>query len=256
MRPIARPLPPSSSTLLALLTRTPDRPDTGSFVFSDIRLGSRGDSYYEYLSKQYFQTNRTEPVYLDMHNEAMSGIKKILLKKSATKNLMYVSELLPRRKAEGTLYVSSSCAPLVHSPDLRSSQRDGRHSESVLFSARRLATGLTLRLSPSQQDHLVCFLGATFLLGASDANTLPLPPDESTFSESQLDDWVAGKGLIRTCVDTYTSSKTGLAPEVRLLSFRGHEAQADFLVRRLSTSTSAPRTPQPRSATGSSTRAS
>lgn len=26
-------------------------PDTGSFVMSDIRLGSRADSYYEYLSK-------------------------------------------------------------------------------------------------------------------------------------------------------------------------------------------------------------
>ncbi|KAG9125459.1 mannosyl-oligosaccharide alpha-1,2-mannosidase, partial [Ceratobasidium sp. 392] len=36
---------------------------TGEFVASDIRLGSRGDSYYEYLLKQYLQTNRTETVY-------------------------------------------------------------------------------------------------------------------------------------------------------------------------------------------------
>ncbi|GEM06966.1 mannosyl-oligosaccharide alpha-1,2-mannosidase, glycoside hydrolase family 47 protein [Rhodotorula toruloides] len=162
------------------------RPDTGSFVFSDIRLGSRGDSYYEYLSKQYFQTNRTEPVYLDMHNEAMSGIKKLLLKKSATKGLMYVSELLPRRKAEGIF-------EMVDTP---------------------------------KQDHLVCFLGATFLLGASNGNTLPLPPDESSFSESQLDDWVAGKGLIRTCVDTYMSSKTGLAPEIVNFYLRAADAKA------------------------------
>ncbi|BGP30573.1 mannosyl-oligosaccharide alpha-1,2-mannosidase [Rhodotorula toruloides] len=162
------------------------RPDTGSFVFSDIRLGSRGDSYYEYLSKQYFQTNRTEPVYLDMHKEAMGGIKKLLLKKSATKGLMYVSELLPRRKAEGSF-------EMVDTP---------------------------------KQDHLVCFLGATFLLGASNGNTLPLPPDEATFSESQLDDWVAGKGLIRTCVDTYTSSKTGLAPEIVNFYLRAADAKA------------------------------
>lgn len=98
----------------SLLTPRLYRPDTGSFVFSDIRLGSRGDSYYEYLSKQYFQTNRTEPVYLDMHNEAMSGIKKLLLKKSATKGLMYVSELLPRRKAEGTLSVVAHLSVVRH----------------------------------------------------------------------------------------------------------------------------------------------
>jgi mannosyl-oligosaccharide alpha-1,2-mannosidase len=31
-------------------------PDTGKFWMSDIRLGSRGDSYYEYLIKQHLQT--------------------------------------------------------------------------------------------------------------------------------------------------------------------------------------------------------
>ncbi|KAJ6608871.1 glycoside hydrolase [Mycena sp. CBHHK59/15] len=35
----------------------------GSFSQSEIRLGSRGDSYYEYLLKQYLQTTQTEPVY-------------------------------------------------------------------------------------------------------------------------------------------------------------------------------------------------
>jgi hypothetical protein len=108
----------------------------------------------------------------------------------------------------------------------------------------------------SQQDHLVCFLGATFLLGASNGNTLPLPPDESTFSESQLDDWVAGKGLIRTCVDTYTSSKTGLAPEVRLDFLLGRAHRLTLVASRLSTSTFARRTRKPPGETGSSTRAS
>lgn len=31
-------------------------PELGQFVTSAIRLGSRGDSYYEYLLKQYLQT--------------------------------------------------------------------------------------------------------------------------------------------------------------------------------------------------------
>ncbi|GAA5855970.1 hypothetical protein JCM8547_000435 [Rhodosporidiobolus lusitaniae] len=149
------------------------RPDTGTFVFSDIRLGSRADSYYEYLGKQYLQTNRTEPQYKLMHDEAMGGIKKHLLKKSVTKGLVYTSELQPGRSRSG---------------------------------------GFELQDVP-KQDHLVCFLGASLLLGVTEGAG-PLPPDESTFTDSQIDDWYAGKALIKTCVDTYTSSKTGLAPEI------------------------------------------
>lgn len=93
-------------------TETPARsPDTGTFVFSDVRLGSRGDSYYEYLSKQYLLTNRSEAVYRDMHDEAMRGVKTHLLKKSAAKGLVYTSELLPRRNpTTGALCVSRSLA--------------------------------------------------------------------------------------------------------------------------------------------------
>jgi len=53
--------------------------DKGTFRGNEIRLGSRGDSYYEYLIKQYFQTQKQEPVYLDMWNEALAGVKKHLL---------------------------------------------------------------------------------------------------------------------------------------------------------------------------------
>jgi mannosyl-oligosaccharide alpha-1,2-mannosidase len=52
---------------------------TGEFKGHNIRLGSRGDSYYEYLIKQYLQTNKKEPVYLEMWEESMHGIRKHLL---------------------------------------------------------------------------------------------------------------------------------------------------------------------------------
>ncbi|GAA6000206.1 hypothetical protein JCM10207_007905 [Rhodosporidiobolus poonsookiae] len=146
---------------------------TAQFVLSDIRLGSRGDSYYEYLVKQYLQTNRTEPAYKAMHDDAMNGVKMHLLKTSAVKKLVYTSELLPKRGVNGQLN-------LVDTP---------------------------------KQDHLVCFLGASLLLGVTEAAG-PLPPDESTFTDAQTDDWFAGKALIKTCMDTYLSSKTGLAPEI------------------------------------------
>lgn len=54
-------------------------PANGEFRGENIRLGSRGDSYYEYLIKQYLQTNKKEKVYLDMWKESMAGIRKHLL---------------------------------------------------------------------------------------------------------------------------------------------------------------------------------
>ncbi|KAK3383135.1 endoplasmic reticulum mannosyl-oligosaccharide 1,2-alpha-mannosidase [Lasiosphaeria ovina] len=52
---------------------------TGEFRGENIRLGSRGDSYYEYLIKQYLQTNKQEVVYQDMWREALQGVRKHLV---------------------------------------------------------------------------------------------------------------------------------------------------------------------------------
>lgn len=67
--------------------------DRGEFRGNEIRLGSRGDSYYEYLIKQYLQTNKKETVYLDMYNDAMTGVKKHLVAKSHPSHLTFIGEL-------------------------------------------------------------------------------------------------------------------------------------------------------------------
>ncbi|PWW77044.1 Glycoside Hydrolase Family 47 protein [Tuber magnatum] len=67
--------------------------DTGKFRGNEIRLGSRGDSYYEYLIKQYLQTKNQEPIYLDMYNAAISGVKKHLIAKSHPSHLTFIAEL-------------------------------------------------------------------------------------------------------------------------------------------------------------------
>ncbi|RAK89835.1 glycoside hydrolase [Aspergillus costaricaensis CBS 115574] len=66
-------------------------PDTGRFRHKTIRLGSRGDSYYEYLVKQYLQTN--ESIYREMWEEALAGIQKHLLTSTKHSNLQYIAEL-------------------------------------------------------------------------------------------------------------------------------------------------------------------
>lgn len=66
--------------------------DRGSFRGDNIRLGSRGDSYYEYLIKQYLQTSQQEPVYQEMWNQSMDGVKKHLLTYSYPNNFTVLAE--------------------------------------------------------------------------------------------------------------------------------------------------------------------
>lgn len=66
--------------------------DGGNFRGSNIRLGSRGDSYYEYLIKQYLQTSLQEPVYLDMWDQSLQGVQKHLITYSKRANLTILGE--------------------------------------------------------------------------------------------------------------------------------------------------------------------
>ncbi|KAI0400018.1 glycoside hydrolase family 47 protein [Xylaria palmicola] len=68
-------------------------PESGAFTTREIRLGSRGDSYYEYLVKQHLQTSGQESVYLDMWEEALMGIQKHLITTTKDSGLKFVAEL-------------------------------------------------------------------------------------------------------------------------------------------------------------------
>lgn len=152
-------------------------PGDGEFVLSEIRLGSRGDSFYEYLVKQYLQTNRTESVYRDMYEHAFDDIKSKLLKDTpwTSPPLVHTLELYPKSQPEGPVWVART-----------------------------------------KQDHLVCFLGGTIMLGATviKNGTLHPPKREYGASIAMREDWRVGHELIRSCMDTYTNSKTGLGAEI------------------------------------------
>lgn len=66
--------------------------DKGTFRQKNIRLGSRGDSYYEYLIKQYLQTSQQEGVYHDMWKESLAGVKKHLITYSYPSNFTVLAE--------------------------------------------------------------------------------------------------------------------------------------------------------------------
>lgn len=151
---------------------------SGDFYASEIRLGSRGDSYYEYLVKQYLQTNRTEHIYRRMFEGAFDSIKEHLLAASPFES-----------------------PPIVHTLEL--------------FPHSSPSTGVNW-MRRTKQDHLVCFLGGTMMLGASVDSPGPLLPPRSAYGSlpAQREDWRVGHELTRGCVDTYTSSNTGLGAEI------------------------------------------
>ncbi|KAF8079215.1 glycoside hydrolase [Lyophyllum atratum] len=151
--------------------------EEGQYVTSAIRLGSRGDSFYEYLLKQYLQTNSSEPVYSDMYDDAMSAIHGHLIQKSTKARMTYTAELIPEQHASGEV---------------------------------------SWRLTP-KQDHLVCFLGGSLMLGATKTGALvhpvSVPPRDKELSASGKRDWKTGVELLKTCMNTHDTA-TGLSPEI------------------------------------------
>ncbi|KAF8435655.1 glycoside hydrolase [Boletus edulis BED1] len=166
-------------------------PGDGRYRMAPIRLGSRGDSYYEYLLKQYLQTNQTEGVYRELYDQAMTGIHDHLIQKSVSGKLVYTAELIPQ---------------------------PGRQGEQ------------NYRLVP-KQDHLVCFLGGSLMLGATTAGALvdrvSVPPLSHELSENAKRDWHTGVELVKTCMATH-DTQTGLSAEIVHFHVPGVEGEDDW----------------------------
>ncbi|KAJ3513466.1 hypothetical protein NLJ89_g2936 [Agrocybe chaxingu] len=150
---------------------------TGQFLLSEIRLGSRGDSFYEYLLKQYLQTGKTEPVYLGLYQETMQAVRNQLVHTGLIQNHTYTAELIPSRLPNGEV---------------------------------------TWRLSP-KQDHLVCFLAGSLMLGATTTGAtgraVSVPPQPEELNPTAEAEWKLGEELLETCMDTH-NTYTGLPPEI------------------------------------------
>ncbi|XP_022919358.1 endoplasmic reticulum mannosyl-oligosaccharide 1,2-alpha-mannosidase [Onthophagus taurus] len=70
-------------------------PQSGEFrSYSTITLGARGDSYYEYLLKQWLQTGKTIDYLRDDYVAAIKGIEKHLAKKTVPNGLVFLGEIL------------------------------------------------------------------------------------------------------------------------------------------------------------------
>jgi len=61
---------------------------------STITFGARGDSYYEYLLKQWIQTGKRVDMYKDDFLEAMKGVINRLAKRTVPNRLLYIGEIV------------------------------------------------------------------------------------------------------------------------------------------------------------------
>ena len=70
--------------------------DAAKWTSTHVTLGALGDSYFEYLLKQYLLTGKTERRYRVMYEKAVKGIVSHMLKKSYPSGQAYVAELKNR----------------------------------------------------------------------------------------------------------------------------------------------------------------
>ncbi|KAH0951507.1 hypothetical protein HN011_003403 [Eciton burchellii] len=73
--------------------------NTGQFrEYATITLGARGDSYYEYLLKQWLQTGKTIDYLRDDYLLGIAGTKKYLVKHTAVNKYLFIAELIGANK--------------------------------------------------------------------------------------------------------------------------------------------------------------
>ncbi|KAI8568303.1 hypothetical protein RHMOL_Rhmol02G0187800 [Rhododendron molle] len=158
-------------------------PNNGEFSGENIRLGSRGDSYYEYLLKVWLQRRENNLTYLhDMYEEAMKGVRHLLVRKSSPNGLVFVGEL--------------------------------PYGPNGAFSPK--------------MDHLVCFLSGTLALGATKGITKEVAMKANLLTFEDLEHLKLAEELAKTCIEMYSVTSTGLAPEIAYFNVEGNsEGAAD-----------------------------
>ncbi|KAL0442527.1 UNVERIFIED_CONTAM: Mannosyl-oligosaccharide 1,2-alpha-mannosidase MNS3 [Sesamum latifolium] len=158
-------------------------PHTGEFSGDNIRLGSRGDSYYEYLIKVWLQNRGSNLTYLhDMYEESMKGVKELLVRKSVPNGLVFVGEL--------------------------------PYGPEGAFSQKWIIWYVPVFV-------LVCFLPGTLALGATKGIVKEKAMRENLLNFEDLQNLKLAEDLAKTCFEMYSVTSTGLAPEIAYFKVEG-----------------------------------
>ncbi|XP_037078804.1 LOW QUALITY PROTEIN: mannosyl-oligosaccharide alpha-1,2-mannosidase IA-like [Pollicipes pollicipes] len=128
-------------------------PKTGKWGQRHISVGALGDSFYEYLLKEWLRSGGADREALMLYRHAIGNVTERLVRTSSQGGLTYVSELLNERPNH-------------------------------------------------KMDHLACFIGGLYALGAAK------DPDNKTDRYLKI-----GKEITRTCHESYDRTVTKLGPE-------------------------------------------
>jgi hypothetical protein len=117
-----------------------------------------------------------------MYDEAMGGIKKHLISQTKKSGLIFTQELHPAKHP-----------------------RDNTQSVLVAFVMvdELIQHHRTWQIVP-KQDHLVCFLGGSFLLGVTEGGKRQVEWDK--LEKRDMEDFVVGKGIIESCMKTHETA--------------------------------------------------
>ena len=105
--------------------------------------------------------------YLQMYRQAMKGIHDYLIKKTSKKGITYISPLTPTPGTKGVMTWKSG----------------------------------------NRQEHLVCFLAGSLMLGATTVHSatgrVSVPPRKDELTVEGWKDWDAGVDLLEGCMRTH-----------------------------------------------------
>ncbi|KAJ3208629.1 mannosyl-oligosaccharide alpha-1,2-mannosidase [Clydaea vesicula] len=173
-------------------------PQTGKYVGSTIRLGSRGDSYYEYLWKQWYHNGKKEKRFHDMWVRAWTGVKNWLIDVTPREGFIYIGEWNNGEPTE----VLETISKLGKDPGIE-------------YRKKNFTDKKEKQISP-KMDHLVCFLPGTVLLSITNGKTLQEIKKTRKLTEIEEEDFFLAEGLLRTCYEMYRMNPTFLASEITM----------------------------------------
>ncbi|GFR89029.1 mannosyl-oligosaccharide 1,2-alpha-mannosidase [Elysia marginata] len=127
--------------------------NTGTFRPSGtITLGARGDSYYEYLLKQWIQSNKKLDHFKRDFEDSYRGIKSKLFRRSEPNKLLFIGELLGGRnfspKMDHLVCFYAGTLALAHHYDLGEGDEYLDSAKELAETCWQMYNRMATRLSP------------------------------------------------------------------------------------------------------------
>ncbi|CAI5529163.1 unnamed protein product, partial [Closterium sp. Naga37s-1] len=221
-------------------------PDSGRFSGENIRLGSRGDSYYEYLIKAYLQQRDHPPALLQVVTTSFTasgdgrsngtdaaaagagagggagggdtsrGGSVVEARAGGSGGGAGGGEKGEGRRGAHVEYLAEMFDEAV--AGMRKWLVARSHPKGLTFIAER-PSGLLGELHP-KMDHLVCFLPGSLALRATEGLTEAEAAARGVLTQQGRELLDLARNVTEACIQMYQVTATGLAPEIAYFNMR------------------------------------